>query len=213
MITINRKSFVFFRACRSMRWTRDPNLYFLLGLMQFAIFLLVAEFLSPDYSVSKNMISDLGVGPEPSRTIFTLSIIAFGLFSLTAGLLYLGGMGKALFPVFIIIAGVGGIGVGICNENTGAPHVLFAFLAFFFSALAALWSYWLLTPPLSLVSLLLGSVSILALILTALHTDLGLGPGGMERLVFYPILLWGLSFAGNRMQSASAAERLKEKRG
>ena len=196
-----------------MRWTRDPNLYLLVGLMQFALLLLVAEFLSPDYSVSKNMISDLGVGPEPSRTIFTLSIIAFGLFSLTAGLLYLRDMGKALFPVFIIIAGVGGIGVGVCNENTGASHVLFAFLAFFFSALAALWSYRLLAPPLSLISILLGFVSVLALILTALHTDLGLGPGGMERLVFYPVLLWGLSFAGNRMQTESAVERLKEKRG
>jgi hypothetical protein len=39
----------------------------------------------------------------------------------------------------------------------------------------------------------------LALVLGALGFDLGLGAGGMERMIIYPIIIWGLAFGGYLM--------------
>ncbi len=189
-----------------MHWHRNPNFYVLLGFVQFGFFMLIAEFLYPGYSVSQNYISDLGVGPQPSQTIFTVSIILFGLFALIGAYLYSKTVEGRLFSILIAIAGIGGIGVGLFNENTGWPHSMFAFFAFFFSALAAVYSYKLLPSPTKYFAVVLGLISIAALVLLATKTYLGLGVGGMERMIFYPVLFWGIMFAGSRM----ATEKLKE---
>ncbi|MGB9659567.1 MAG: DUF998 domain-containing protein [Nitrososphaerales archaeon] len=47
------------------------------GTVQFILGLVVAEVLFPNYNVSKNFISDLGVGP--TSLIFNSSVILFGL--------------------------------------------------------------------------------------------------------------------------------------
>ena len=49
-------------------------------------------------------------------------------------------------------------------------------------------------PPLSYFSVFLGIVSLSALVLFASGTYLGLGKGGMERMVAYPALLWVVGF-------------------
>jgi len=43
-----------------------------------------AELLYPGYNVSNNFISDLGVGPEPSRTIFMIALLLSGTSSIVA---------------------------------------------------------------------------------------------------------------------------------
>ncbi len=188
-----------------MQWHRNPNLYVLLGFIQFGFFMLIAEFLYPGYSVSRNYISDLGVGPQPSQAIFTVSIIVFGILALAAAYFYTRTLETRVLPVLILIAGIGGIGVGIFNENTGWPHTLFSFLAFFFSALAAIYSYKLLPSPTRYFAVVLGLISIAALVLLGTGTYLGIGVGGMERMIFYPVLFWGIMFAGSRM----AVEQVK----
>jgi hypothetical membrane protein len=188
-----------------MHWHRNPNFYVLLGFIQFGFFELIAEFLYPDFSNSQNYISDLGVGPQPSQVIFTVSIILFGLLAIVAAYCYSKTLEGRLFPTLIIIAGIGGVGVGLFNENTGWPHTLFSFLAFFFAALAAIYSYKLLTSPARYFAVVLGLISIAALVLLGTNTYLGIGVGGMERMIFYPVLFWGIMFAGSRM----AVEKLK----
>ncbi|MGD1061416.1 MAG: DUF998 domain-containing protein [Methanomassiliicoccales archaeon] len=182
-----------------MHWHRNPNFYILLGFIQFGFFMMIAEFLYPGFSTSNNVISDLGVGPEPSQAIFTVSIIIFGFLALAAASYYSKTLESIVFPFLIVIAGIGGLGVGLFNENTGWPHVMFAFLAFFFSAVAAVYSFRLLPAPSSYFAVVLGLTSITALVLLGAGVYLGLGKGGMERMIFYPDLFWGIMFAGSRM--------------
>jgi hypothetical membrane protein len=182
-----------------MHWHRNPNFFLLVGLLQFGFLMMIAEFLYPDYSTANNYISDLGVGPEPSQAIFTASVIIFGLLALVAAFYYSRSLERRPFPVLIAIAGIGGIGLGLFNEHTGWPHFMFSFLAFFFAALAALYSYKLLAAPTSYFAVALGLISLAALALLGAKIDMGIGLGGMERMIFYPILFWGILLAGSRM--------------
>ncbi len=64
-------------------------------------------------------------------------------------------------------------------------------------------SYKLEKQPLSSLSIVLGVFSLLALVLVGSETYLGLGLGGMERMVAYPLLLWEVGF-GSQLISYSS---------
>jgi hypothetical membrane protein len=124
------------------------------GVLQFAFLMLVAEFLYPGHSVSKNYISDLGVGPEPSRAIFASSIIIFGIRILIAAFLIWRGRRVKFFSVFLALAGIGSIGVGLFNKiDYTHLHTIFAFWAFGFGGIAVITSFGLCKPPFSYVHL------------------------------------------------------------
>ncbi|MBM4237542.1 MAG: DUF998 domain-containing protein [Euryarchaeota archaeon] len=180
-----------------MGFARNPGLYLLLGSLQFALLLMIAEMLRPGYSVSLNYISDLGVGPEPSRTIFNGTLILFGLFGLAASWFFWSQKGRKVFIAALAISSVGTIGVGLFPEDTGVPHALFALIAFFFGALTAILSFLIVRPPYSWFGAGLGGLSMAALALFITGSYLGLGPGGMERLILYPSLLWYIGFSGH----------------
>jgi len=171
-----------------------------LGTLQFAMLLLISEFLYPGYSVSKNYISDLGVGPEPSRTIFTISIILFGASIILASYLALKAGNDLRFSVLLALSGAGAIGVGLFNElDHTALHIVSASLAFGCGGLAAVVSSRWSQPPYSHISVFLGLVSLAALALLISRSYLGLGPGGMERMAAYPILFWALGLGAYLM--------------
>ncbi|MCX9076244.1 MAG: hypothetical protein OIN88_16610 [Candidatus Methanoperedens sp.] len=44
-------------------------------------------------------------------------------------------------------------------------------------------------------------MTLAALVLYGSDIYLGLGPGGMERMIAYPVLLWGTGFGGYLMSS------------
>jgi len=100
------------------------------GVAQFLVFLVVAEALYPPYSVSDNFISDLGVGPSGQAGVFNTSIVLLGLF-VVLGVYYL----HRLFhrwelTIFLLLAGVDAILVGIFTEHFPAIHVAVSFLTF-----------------------------------------------------------------------------------
>ncbi|UCE28501.1 MAG: hypothetical protein JSV85_04255, partial [Candidatus Bathyarchaeota archaeon] len=68
-----------------------------------------------------------------------------------------------------------------------------------FAGISAIASYRLEKPPLSYLSTILGIMSLVALVLLGSGIDLGLGMGGMERMIAYPLLLWAMSFSGHLM--------------
>lgn len=162
----------------------------LLGSLQFFLLLLLAESLRPGYSVSLNYISDLGVGPEPTRTLFNAILIVFGLSGLIASYLFWKTLGRNVMVVTLIISSIGTIGVGLFPENTGDSHAIFALAGFFFGALTAIISYKIVKPPYSWFGVILGLISLASLFMFVGGTYLSLGPGGMERLILYPPLLW-----------------------
>jgi hypothetical membrane protein len=81
-------------------------------------------------------------------------------------------------------------------ETTGVVHFIVSVGSFVFGAVSAILSYRVVRPPLSYCALGLGIVSLAALILEGARHDLGLGLGGMERMIAYPLFVWALGFGG-----------------
>jgi hypothetical membrane protein len=84
--------------------------------------------------------------------------------------------------------------LGIFPERVWGLHKLGAFLAFGFAAAAAGNAFGVFSGPFRYISVVLGAISFLAMIFSVTEVFLGIGPGGMERMVLYPILIWMMGF-------------------
>jgi hypothetical membrane protein len=78
-------------------------------------------------------------------------------------------------------------------------HSIFSLVVFLFAGLNAITNARLQRKPMLYFSVILGLATLVALVLYVGGTDLGLGAGGMERMVVYPVLLWGVGFGGYMM--------------
>jgi hypothetical membrane protein len=180
---------------------------------QFAFFFVLAEIYYPGYGVSTQAISDLGATcgdgicrfVQPSSDIFDASIVMMGAMLLFTAYFLWRGSGSRVLPLFQALAGVGAVGVGIFNESYGAAHVFFSAFTFVSAGIQALLVYKVAKPPYSYFSALTGMVTLAATILYGTDTYLGLGRGGMERMVVYPVLLGGIAFGGYLMALADAS--------
>lgn len=170
-----------------------------IGSVQFLLILVIAEALYPGYSVSTNYISDLGVGPV--ALLFNSSVFLLGILILAGAYFVHRTFGFTLFSVLLILTGIGAVGVGLFPEDAGIIHAVFSLITFVFGGISAIVSYKVQNSPFSYFSVLLGVLSLVALALLAFGTYLGLGPGGMERMIAHPVLLWGVGFGGSLMSS------------
>jgi len=164
------------------------------GSVQFFFGLLIAESLYSGYSVSENYISDLGVGT--TAFIFNSSMFLLGVTVLAGAYFFQCAFGSRLLFVIFALTGLGAMGVGLFPETAGALHGVAALVTFVFGGLSAIMSYKLQKSPLSYFSVLLGALSLVALVLFGSGTYLGLGRGGMERMIAYPTLFWAVGFGG-----------------
>jgi hypothetical membrane protein len=176
------------------------GLLLFLGASQFLIFMLIAEVLYGNYSISENTISDLGVGPH-SAVIFNASIIILGMFIIFAAIIFHPIHKMKLFSFLLVLTGIGAMGVGIFNENLRPLHEIFAAMTFIFGGISEIWSSRLIRFPLSVCVIVLGSLTLIFIILFASEIYLGLGRGGTERMAVYPIILWGAGFGSYLMAS------------
>ena len=165
--------------------------------------MLFAEFTYAGYSMANNYISDLGNFTHPvPAVIFNSSIILFGAMALYAGLLLRTALDKWL-GILLILAGAGGIGVGVFNEGTIlAIHFLCAFTVFVGGGIAIFWSTRVLyRRPTSYVFLILGCIVVFFISFVIFNMlsgtpdpiRFGIGPGGMERMVVFPTIYWVLA--------------------
>ncbi len=179
-----------------------------IGAVQFGIGMILAEIYFPGYNVSTNYVSDLGAycpngGTctiyQPTSNIFNGSIILLGLLILVAAYFIQKSFAWKPATGLIALAGIGALGVGLFPETTGIWHSIFSLIVFLFAGLSAIITFWLQKPPLSYLSIILGAVTLVALFLYVGSIYLGLGAGGMERMVVYPVLLWAVGFGGHLM--------------
>jgi hypothetical membrane protein len=178
------------------------------GGSQFVLGMLVAEALYPSYSISQNYISDLGVGP--SALIFNSSVLLLGLMVVVGAYFFHGSFRNRLFTGLLVLAGAGAMGVGVFPENYHTMHEIVSGIAFIFGGLLPIAAYRLVRKPFSYLSVVMGVLSPSAMVLLSAHYSfspgeqyfLGLGPGGMERMIVYPILLWEAAFGGYLMASS-----------
>jgi len=180
-----------------------------LGVVQFTMAIILAEVYYPGYSVGQRTVSDLGatctsgtcVVEQPSATIINLSVMLLGVLVLTGAFYIQRAFHWKPASGLIALAGVGAIGVGIFPETAGVLHGLFSLIAFLSSGLSAVVLARFQRKPLFYFSIILGSITLVALVLYLGGFDLGLGQGGMERMIIYPSLLWGIGFGGNLMSA------------
>jgi hypothetical membrane protein len=188
----------------------------LVAALQFVVAMIVVQLAwsgPPAYSLSKNYISDLGntgCGPWPDATsprvcspwheVFDASSIVLGLLVLLGAVLvrtgFLQRRESLLGLGLIALSGLGAIGVGLSPENVNlSVHTSSALVAFVSGNLAlvalgaaifhdARWTGF------GGFTAALGVIGIAAFALFDLHRYLGLGVGGMERLIVAPLLLF-----------------------
>jgi hypothetical membrane protein len=184
---------------------------FFVAATQFIISLVVAEALYPGYSVAGNYVSDLGVGP--SAAIFNSSVFLLGLLLIAGTYLLRHRADLKTVNILLFLMAAGAIGVGVFTKDFTLAHGAVSSAAFFFSGLSAFAAAKVLHKPFSLISIALGAMTLVALglfsagivasgsLTSTIAYDssfyLGLGPGGMERMIVYPALMWLAGFGGH----------------
>jgi hypothetical membrane protein len=173
------------------------GLFLFIGAAQFVVGMLVAEATYsgyPAYNIRENAISDLGVGS--TALLFNVSVFLVGVFTILGADFLHRVHRRMLFTIPFLLAGIGAIGVGLFPENVPTAHEVSALIAFLFGGIAAIVAYPLEKEPLNYISVLLGILGLMALGLFVSGVFMGLGFGGMERMIIYPVLLWEVSFGG-----------------
>jgi hypothetical membrane protein len=189
---------------------------FFIAATQLVIGLFVSEALYPGYSIADNYISDLGVGP--SALIYNSSVFLLGLLVIIGAYFAQRAYHFELLTVMLVLTAVGAMGVGIFTEDFGVLHPILSVITFLFGGLSAIFSvlcsyvhkFPLVKMPFSVINVILGLMALGALGLLVGGIYLGLGAGGMERMIAYPILLWGAGFGGYLI--AYPEERKTEKK-
>jgi hypothetical membrane protein len=194
-----------------MKYSREKvaGTLFFIAAAQFVLGLTISEASYHGFSLSANYISDLGIGP--SALIFNSSAFLLGLL-LLIGTCFLRHIPDfKSFNIMLLLMAIGAMGIGIFTKNYRTVHGAVASMAFFFAGLTAISSSKVLKKPLSLMSIILGVMTLAALALfsigmvtsgsltsdTAYDSNfyLGLGPGGMEHMIIYPIGMWLAGFS------------------
>lgn len=217
------------------RSVHHAAILWLVGVLQFLLAMVVTQlrWSSPSYSLTQNYISDLGAvkcGAIGGRFVCSPWYLVFDISSVLLGALLI--LGVLLIPTafpnrgsrtvglgLFVLAGLGAIGVGLSPEDVNlAVHQTAALLAFAGGGLALIvigfamfrdtrWNgyraYSVFSGLFALVAL--GFFVAKSWQWGGLWADLG--PGGIERLVVAPMLLWMLVAATHLLSIRSFAPR------
>jgi hypothetical membrane protein len=177
----------------------------------FIVQLIVAAGWPTGYSVRNNTISDLGNTVcgvysdrfvcSPWYTWMNASFVFLGFSMILGSLLLYQQFGRNLgSKLGFILMGIGGLGtamVGLFPANVaGAMHGIGAFLPFFLGNIGLIFFGWYLplSPLFKFFTVFIGIFSLSAFVLFISGNYLGLGIGGMERLVAHPQTIWLIIF-------------------
>jgi hypothetical membrane protein len=191
---------------RARNPTLGAVLYFT-GLQYFVVQVIVAARFVGGYSLSRNTISDLGNTScgtfsdryvcSPAHPAMNLSFVTLGITVVVGSALVHRALGntRGVATGFVLFAlgGVGVVLVGLFPENTvPALHGIAATLPFLVGNVGVVIVGVTLSGPnpLRVLTLLTGGLSLLALCCYAGGHFLGLGEGGLERVVAYPQTVW-----------------------
>jgi hypothetical membrane protein len=183
-----------------------------LGTVQFLLCFMLAEIYYPGYDVSANYISDLGATcrsgtckfVQPSSTIFNSSIVLLGASLLFGSYFLWRGYGSKALAFFLMLSGIGAMGVGVFNESYGSIHAVFSALTFVAGRIESILVSRVARPPMSYFSVAAGVTTLAATLLFLSSAYFGLGAGGMERMIVYPALFGTVAFGGYLMGVSSS---------
>jgi len=176
---------------------------FLVGGVQWFLGILAAESWYDGYSSRIDYVSELGIGP--TALIYNLSVFMLGAFMVLGAFVLYKSIAKKLLPILLTISGIGAMGVGVFPGYMQPMHSIATLLAIMFGAFAAMASYTYQTKPMSIISLVLGSMSLILSIVFIPYlglptgstvTFMGMAKGSLERWAINPILAWIIGFGG-----------------
>lgn len=148
------------------------------------------------YSVHADAISDLLEAGTGTSLVAGIAGLAFALSWLVGGYLAYGPRDSGSVRVLNVLPGVGVLLAVVSPENVNLViHSVGAILAFLPGSIAAMYSYRTTRSDFRYFALPLGVLSFIGIVVEfgaygsplVQHT---LGPGGWERVIFYPLLLW-----------------------
>jgi len=175
------------------------------AVTQFVLGVIVSEALYSGYSISGNYVSDLGVGS--SSMIFNSSVFLMGLLLIIGAYFLHRAFGFTMLTVTFVLTAIGAMGVGIFTLDAGIIHSVTALIFFLFSGLSAIFAvicsyvhgFKLMKMPFSAIAVILGLTELGGFVLFVGKIYFGLGVGGMQRMVLYPVLIWLVGFGGYLM--------------
>lgn len=169
----------------------------------------VSEAYYPNYSVHSNAISDLAAIGTRTTVIEGTAGLLWGLCWLLGAYFLFRNTGKKNLMVLNLLPGVGVLLAILSPENVNViVHSIGAVIAFVPGALAAILSYKIIDSQFKYFSVALGTISLIAVV-----TEFGayyspivqqtIGPGGWERMIVYPLLIWQIVLGGYLLGVAS----------
>jgi hypothetical membrane protein len=175
------------------------------AVTQFVLSVIVSEALYSGYSISENYLSDLGVGS--SSIIFNSSVFLLGLLLIIGAYFLHRAFDFTMLTVTFVLMAIGAMGVGIFTLDAGMIHRVASLFFFLFSGLSAIFAvvcsyvhgFKLMKMPFSAIAIILGLTELGGFVLFVGGIYFGLGVGGMQRMVLYPVLMWLAGFGGYLM--------------
>ncbi|MHB8566441.1 MAG: DUF998 domain-containing protein [Nitrososphaerales archaeon] len=205
--------------------TKIAGILFSLGGLLFILLTTASESLYPNFSMLNNAMSDMAAVGTRTFPIEETAIFGVAITWIVGAYLLYRTNGRKGFMIVNALAGTGFLLAGLSPENFNiAVHSIGALLAFPFGAAAAILSYNVIRTSFRYFSICLGSLSVAATLVTFLGqkivgpcgtcvgktpgyvqslTQLGLGLGGWESMIIFPLLIWLIGFGSYLMATSS----------
>jgi hypothetical membrane protein len=194
---------------------RRTGILFNLGATIFLLLTTAAESIYPNFSLQTNAISDLAAIGASTTVIEETAIFVFSICWMIGAFYLFRKSGRGLL-ILNLIPGIGFFLAGASPENVNLVIHSLGTVAFPVGAVAAMLSYRLIRSPFRYLSIVLGTLSLVSTFIifvgwrvvcgtcgyTAGLTQLGLGLGGWESMIIYPLVVWIIGF-GNYLMTAS----------
>lgn len=202
-----------------LRSVHHGAIVLIVAVVQFVVAMVITQIgYGATYSLSQNYISDLGAVHcstfagthgyagryvcSPWHDVFNISAILLGLLVVLATILirtaFRARGSRTVGLALLAASGLGAVGVGFAPEDVNLTvHLASAGVAFAGGGLALIVLGFAMFRDtrwdgFRAYSVLSGFIGLIAIILFESGTTLGLGPGGMERLIIAPVLLWAV---------------------
>ncbi|MGC8506567.1 MAG: DUF998 domain-containing protein [Thermoplasmata archaeon] len=157
----------------------------------------VAEAIYPTYSSRNDAISYLGGAGVPTELFWDSAVVVVGCLWLWGTFNLFRGSHRKVSPIFFTLTGIGFLLVGLSPWNQSPiTHYIGANFIFLFGSLSAISASRFTSGAMVKLSILSGFLSLGAYVSGYFGSYYILGPGGIERMIFYPILLWSIAFGG-----------------
>lgn len=179
---------------------RLAGVFYTFAGSSFILLITFLESIYPSYSVHSNTISDLLAIGKPTAIIGEPIAFIVAVTWIAGGFFLFRGTGKRAQQILNVLPGTGLLLAVLSPENVNiAIHSIGAVLGLVVGSVAVILSYRGISTPFRYFSLVLGLLSLSTAVLEfgAYYSPLVqqiLGPGGTERLILYPIIVWLIGY-------------------